>query len=119
MLDLNLWILYGVGAIFAILVSLVVGLMIGARMLLQHIDALEALPPGTVRAREASPEVLDALARLAKSVENMRAQNSAEHASLQYTGADTNRMVRRVLSRFGFLIATDPQPVPSPVADHA
>lgn len=67
-------------------------------------------------------KVLAAMVVMADSVDAMRDQNSAEHGALQRPVHETNLMVRRILSRFGFLVATDPMsdpPAVPPKVPHA
>lgn len=120
--DLSIWTIYGACAILVLLTLLTI---IGATLsylLWKHLDVRKTRRRGDVargveldrvsdhgRITDAA-KVLAAIVVMTDSVEAMREQNSAEHRPIQRAGEDTNVMVRRILSRFGFLVATDPIP---------
>lgn len=113
------WAIVGIYAILLLLVVLT-GVCSGlALRIWRRVAATEATKERAVaklvedvRERDAGHDseaaaVLAALEVIGRSVENMRGQNSAEHGSMSASGGDTNAMVRRILSRLGFLVAAD------------
>jgi hypothetical protein len=93
--DLSLWTFYGVILMACLLIVLTIVGGIGVCLLWR-----------TSAAGDAS-RTIEAIVVMGDSVENMRAQNSAEHGSILSTGMDTNLSVHRILTRFGFLTSKE------------
>lgn len=107
--DISLWTIYGVYAILFLLILLCTAMIV---LLRRHVETRNPEADQTSDAGDIGDvaKVLAAIIVMTDSVEAMRGQNAAEHSAIQSPTNDTNRMVRRVLARFGFLTANDPLP---------
>lgn len=117
--SISLWTVYGVYAILFFVIVLTVIAAALLAVLSERLEALELWCRGeSARAVDSAAseepvtaeaaKVLAALVVMTDSVDSMREQNSAEHGALLTPSRDTNAMVRRILSRLGFLVATEP-----------